>query len=99
MTSMDEIVHHPYQSFASVEAYRIGANSPLIDLLVEAAESGKQVAVIVELKARFDERNNIIWARRWSRTVSTWCTASRTSRRTPSSAWSWGRSPTAFRCT
>ena len=44
--------------------YRIGENSPLIDLLIQAAETGKQVAVLVELKARFDERNNIIWANR-----------------------------------
>ena len=44
--------------------YRIGANSPLIDMLIDAADAGKQVAVLVELKARFDERNNIEWATR-----------------------------------
>ncbi len=44
--------------------YRIGPNSPLVDLLIEAAEGGKQVAVLVEIKARGDERNNILWAQR-----------------------------------
>jgi len=44
--------------------YRIGQKSPLIDLLIDAADAGKQVAVLVELKARFDERNNIQWATR-----------------------------------